>query len=129
MNNYGSCKGCGASISYVSIPVCLGCIQKYKPIVQNYIKSHPDASGREVARDTGTPIDIVHYFSSPKYLDKVEEEVRVKERKISDARRSELINSLASAFTDTKDAEKVVGLKGRYRFITKEYREAHKQRY
>jgi hypothetical protein len=129
MSSFGSCKGCGKSISFVSVPVCVDCIQKYKPLVQDYIKDHTDASAGEVARETGTPIDIVHFFSSPKYTDEVEEKIRVKERKISDARRSELVRNLASAFNDTKDAEKVVGMKGCYRFITKEYREAHKQRY
>ncbi len=112
MSSYGSCKGCGASISYVSIPVCFDCIQKYKPIVQEYIQSNPGASAGEVARETGTPIDIVHYFSSPKHRDDVK-----------------LINNLARAFTDTKDAERVVGMKGCYHLLTKEYREAHKQRY
>lgn len=125
MNNFGSCLGCGKAISYDRICVCMACDAKYRTKVKEYVREHENATADEVAKAVGVSVKLVNQYSKVGVISSIDSEM-------ADRRRRLQLMALKQAVSEgalQEEPKKQFGMTGKYHFLTKEYREAHPNRY
>ena len=123
--NYGSCMGCNKSIAYDKVRLCLECDQKYREKVRDFVRNNREASSEQVAEATGVPVKIVTLYIKAGVISEIDTEMKDRSKRL-------VLMGLKKAISGgalEEEPKKQYGMTGKYHFITKEYREAHPNRF